>query len=67
MISYRPFYRTLQKKGLNEYYLIHHEGISSGTIYNMRQGKGISFATLDALCFILDCKVSDIIEYVEEE
>lgn len=67
MISYRPFYQTLLKKNVTEYYQINHQDISSGTLHNMRQGKHISFATLDALCFILDCPISDILEYVKDE
>ena len=67
MISYEPFYKTLAKKGITEYHLINHQGISSGSLYNMSKGRHISFATLDELCFILDCSVSDIIEYVKDE
>lgn len=33
----------------------------------MRKGMGISTAKLDDLCKILDCGVSDIVEYVKEE
>jgi len=33
----------------------------------MKHGAPINTKTLDTLCFILGCKVSDILEYVEEE
>lgn len=61
MISYKPFYETLAKRGITEYELIFKQGISSNTIYRMKQGKPITTKTLDALCFILDCDVSDIL------
>lgn len=63
MISYRPFYNTLYRKGVTEYELIFKHGISANTLYRMKQGKAITTTTLDTLCFILDCPVSDVIEY----
>ncbi|MBC3939857.1 MULTISPECIES: helix-turn-helix transcriptional regulator [Anaerotruncus] len=67
MISYRPFHETLIKKGVTEYWLINKQGISSATVHQIRSGKPIKTSTIDTLCFILDCKVSDIIEYVKDE
>jgi DNA-binding Xre family transcriptional regulator len=67
MISYAPFYRTLFEKGLTEYHLIFKQGFSAATLHRMKHGKPISTATLDTLCFILNCTVSDVLEYVEDE
>lgn len=67
MISYRPFYKTLQREGITEYQLIFKQGISANTIHRMKHGMAISTKTLDTLCFILDCPVSEILEYVKDE
>ena len=67
MISYKPFYDTLFKKNVTEYELIFKHGISSNTLYRMKQGKAITTKTLDTLCFILNCPVSDIIQYEKPE
>lgn len=61
MISYKPFYDTLFKKGFTEYQLIHVHGISANTLFRMKKGKPITTKTINKLCFILDCEVSDII------
>ena len=61
MISYKPFYETLLKKNITEYSLIYKEGISANTLYRMKKGLPITTKTLDALCFILDCEVSEIL------
>ena len=66
MISYRPFYQTLFKKGLTEYYLIFKQGLSANTIHRMKHGEAISTRTLNVLCEILECRVEDIIEYVPD-
>ena len=66
MISYKPFYETLYKKGLTEYYLIFKQGFSANTLHRMKKGQAISTKTLDALCYVLDCDVSDIIRFEKE-
>ncbi|MGN1442628.1 MAG: helix-turn-helix domain-containing protein [Acutalibacteraceae bacterium] len=66
MISYEPFYQTLLKKGITEYNLIFKQGFSANTIYRIKKGEAISTKTLDALCYALDCEVSDIIKFEKE-
>jgi len=66
MISYKPFYDTLFKKGVTEYNLIFKQGFSANTLHRMKKGEAINTKTLDALCYALDCNVSDIIEFIKE-
>ena len=66
MISYKPFYETLFRIGITEYHLIFKQGFSANTFHRMKKGEAISTKTLDALCYALDCGVSDIIEFVKE-
>ena len=67
MISYEPFYQTLFRKGLTEYYLIYKQGVSANTIHRIKHGKPITTSTLDTLCFILVCEVNDILCYKPDE
>ncbi len=66
MISYKPFYETLYRKQLTEYYLIFKQGFSANTLHRMKKGEAISTKTLDALCYALDCNVENIIQFVRE-
>lgn len=66
MISYRPFYDTLFRKGITEYHLIFKEGFSANTLHRMKKGEAINTKTLDALCYALDCSVGEIIEFINE-
>lgn len=66
MISYKPFYETMLKRNKTEYELIFKEGISANTLHRMKSGKPITTKTLDALCFILDCEVEDILVHDKE-
>ena len=67
LISYDPFWRTLKAKEITTYALITKHNISSATIDRIKRGKGITTTKLDDFCRILDCSVSDIIEYLPEK
>ncbi len=67
MISYRPFYETLYKKGITEYHLIFKQGLSANTLHRMKHGEAITMKTLNTLCEILNCSVSEVIEYIPDE
>ncbi len=67
MISYKPFYQTLFKKGITEYQLIFKQGLSANTLHRMKHGEAISTKTINVLCEILRCKVEEIIEYIPDE
>ncbi len=66
LISYKPFYETLFKKGLTEYHLIFKQGFSANTLHRMKKGEAISTKTLDALCYALECGVDEIIKFERE-
>lgn len=66
MIKYTSFYETLLKKGITEYQLIYKQGFSANTFHRMKKGEAINTKTIDALCYALDCEVSDIIKFEKE-
>ncbi|MBR0412489.1 MAG: helix-turn-helix transcriptional regulator [Eubacterium sp.] len=65
MISYNPFWNTLERSNESTYTLIQKYNISSSTINRLRKNQGISTQTIDDLCRILKCRVQDILEYKE--
>ena len=67
MISYKPFWDILNKKDMSTYDLIYKQGISANTIHRMKHNKPITTTTINELCSILKCRVSDIIEYSEDK
>ena len=67
MISYEPFYQTLQKKEISTYKLINHYGVSRGLLDRLKHNKPISTVTLNDLCTILDCRVEDVLSYIPDE
>lgn len=65
MISYAPLFRTMKEKGITTYKLFQ-MGFPSSTYYYIKNGNNMTMKTLDQLCILLDCEVSDIIKYVKD-
>ena len=68
MISYRPLWKTMEEKGITTYYLRNkcgNDNISSSTIRRLQLGLSVSTNTLDSLCKILKCQLSEIVEYID--
>lgn len=64
MISYAPLFRTMQEKGISGYRLSK-MGFPQSNYYAMKRGENISTHTLDQLCKLLQCSVSDVLEYID--
>ena len=66
MISYKPLYETMKKKGVSTYKLINEFGVSRSLIDRLKHNKPISTVTLNDLCTFLDCKVEEILVYEKD-
>lgn len=66
MISYEPFYVTMKHKGLTTYKLIKEFNISRSLIDRLKHNKPISTVTLNDLCNMLECDITDIIKYEKD-
>ncbi len=67
MISYKPLYETMKKRGVTTYRLINEFGLSRSLIDRLKHDKPITTTTVNDLCRILDCRVEDVAEYEKDE
>ena len=67
MIVYDRLWKTMKRKNVSQYALIKHHGMSPAQITRLKRNESVSIHTIDRLCRILHCKVSDIMEYLEPE
>lgn len=65
LISYEPLFQTLKEKGISSYRL-ETMGFARSTYYAMKKGKSVSTNTIDQLCTLLECQVSDIMKFLPE-
>lgn len=67
MISYEPLWKTMKQKNVSQYSLIKKYNVGSGQIDRLRKNSNVSTYTLNRLCEILECSLSDIAEYVPDD
>ena len=66
MIVFTKLWQTMQEKNISQYKLLKDYGFSSGQLDRLRKNSNVNTYTLDQLCSILNCKLEDIAEYIEE-
>ncbi len=66
MISYEPLFQTMERKSITAYRLVK-MGFSASTLQSIKHGNSMTMKTLNLLCELLDCSVSDVIEYRKED
>lgn len=67
MIVYDPFFETLKREKVTSYALINKYNVSNGTLHRIKNNQPLSTTTIDRLCYILNCRVEDIMVYVEDK
>lgn len=63
MIVFDKLWVTMKEKGFSQYRLLKEYKFSSGQLDRLRKNESVSTYTLNQLCDILDCELSDIAEY----
>ncbi len=63
--NYKPLWKLLIDKDMTKKELMNAVKISKSTIDKMSRGEIVSLTILDKICKYFDCKVEDVIEYVE--
>lgn len=67
MIVFDKLWETLKEKGISQYKLIKEYKISTGQLDRLRKNGNVNTYTLNQLCEILNCRLSDIAEYISEK
>jgi len=65
MVSYKPLWETMERKGVTTYALIHKHNINTRTITNLKHNRGITVDTLERLCKILECTPNDVLLFLD--
>ena len=66
MIVFDKLWGVMKEKGVSTYRLREECGIDSKTIRRLKANDNMETKTLNKLCIVLNCKIEDIMEFVEE-
>ena len=65
-MNYDKLWSVMERKKINKQYLLNH-GLNKSTIYKLVRNDTITTETICKLCFLLNCKPSQILEYIPPE
>jgi DNA-binding Xre family transcriptional regulator len=57
----------MKEKNISQYKLLKDYGFSCGQLDRLRKNANVNTYTLNQLCKILDCKIEDIAEYIDQD
>lgn len=64
MLDYSPLWKTMEERGISQYYLLKN-GIGNKTIYNLKRNSDITTLTMEKLCKVIGCESNDIIKFTD--
>lgn len=67
MIVFSKLWETMKTQEMTTYKLIKKYGVSPAQITRLKRNNNINTHTINRLCEILNCNVSDIMEYIPDE
>lgn len=67
MFNYNPLWKTLIDHKMNKTDLHNRIKCSWSTITTMGKNENVSMDVLDRICKTLNCKIEDVIEFVNED
>lgn len=67
MITFDKLWETLKNRGITKYKLHTQYHVSKAQLYRLQHNQSVSTNTLDRICNILECDVSEIMEHIQDE
>lgn len=67
MISYEPLFKTMKDKGITQTDLLDKAGFDRHTFLDIRNGKSANLRTIENLCRILGCGITDVVEIIPDD
>jgi len=67
MIKYDKLWKTMLERGITKYALHEKHNVSKAQIYRLQHNQIVSTNTIDRMCNILKCDVSDIMEHFPDD
>lgn len=67
MIKFDKLWETARSKGITKNALHNKYHISKSQLFRLHHNKGVNTCTLDRLCNLLECNISDIMEHIPDD
>ena len=66
-VSYKKLFHMMIEKDMTNAQLMKKAGFSANIITRIKRGGYISLESIESICRVFDCKVDDILEFVDDD
>ena len=66
-VSYKKLFHMMIEKDMTNAQLMKKAGFSANIITRIKKGGYISLESIESICRVFDCKVDDILEFVDDD
>ena len=66
-VTYKKLFHLLIDRGIQTTELTEQAGFSANILTRLRRDQYVSLESIEKICFALDCKVDDILEFIPAE
>ncbi len=66
-VSYKRLYHLMIEKNVTNAQLQQQAGFSANIITRLKRNGYISLKSVESICRVLDCKVNDILDFIQEK
>ncbi len=66
-VTYKKLFHLLIDRGIPTAALTEKAGFSANILTRLRRDQYVSLDSIEKICFALDCKVDDILDFISDE
>lgn len=66
-VIYEKLWKLLKEKNMKKIEMQRKAGISGNILSRMGKNKYISMESVEKICYVLNCRIDDILEFIPEE
>ena len=66
-VSYKKLFHMMIEEDMTNAQLMKKAGFSANIITRIKRGGYISLESIESICRVFDCKVDDILEFVDDD
>ena len=66
-VTYKKLFHLMIDKNISNAELMEKAGFSANILTRLRRDQYVSLDSIEKICFALDCKVDDILDFIPDE
>lgn len=66
-VNFEKYFKLVEEKGITYSQILKEANISGNVLTRMRRNEYVSLESIEKICRVLECDITDILEFLSEE